>query len=306
MAQPSESQIAEVYLDNWNPDGGWVRTQAQEEVGREERGDYSAVFYLVHAIHGKFDAKEALDDNASLLVLKIEPKTTDPSKTFLRFKVTLKCTRTRSSVEHPYIAAADPALGGERVLDDFIINKSKDLSYGASLSAQGSAVPLSGGVNMSKSQGETYNLRERHTISARVDKTNARSVRDCAWWELRAAPTASQGIGDFFTVAVVIHRSKGQQFTITADTEADLGGISDKLRRFEGIFHRRKEGTPLGTYGPVGNKPMTPTPAGIDPNNLRCSTDSPEVVRKSLCVGVHLPETEAPLATLGTPLSFIV
>ena len=300
MAQSTEIKKIETYMDEWFPDGGWTRTKADKEVAREDRGTYKTIFYLTHEVHGRFDYAEDVDDNASLLVFRIEPKADDPTVQFLRFKVTLRCSKARSSDDAPYFSAADPALRGEQVLDTFVINRSKTFTTGASVNVQAPSA-ASGGANVSSTTADSYEVRQRHTISARIEKGSTRSThRDCAWWELKAAPRAGQGIGDYLTVAVVVHRGKGQQVTLTADTEAELSSLSDKFRRLN-PFHRKRDGSDLGNYGPMPSKAQV-IPEGVNENCLNDSTDSQKAVRENLHVGVHLPEKEPPLTTSGKML----
>jgi len=295
------TKIAEVFLDDWDPESAWVRTQAQDEQAREDKGNYSTVYYLVHEVHGRFEKDKGGDDNASLIVIKIQPKATDSGDIFLWFKVTLRCEKAKTTDDQPYFTGADPALNGERTLGDFIINKSISNTYGLSFDAKAAPIPVGPSANLSRTKTDAYAKHEKDTIKTQLAFSRTGLTKpNSAWWELKASLTSGQGIGDYLTVALVVHRGKGQQFSIIADTEAKLDSFSDKLRR---PFRKKKEGTLLGIYGPAPKDLTKQTiPPGVDPKTLRTSTDDPDVVRNNLHVGVHVPESEDPLTTKGMSL----
>ena len=298
---PLGKEIIVAYLDDFDDDAAQVRSQVKGAENRDIHRDYSAGFYLVYELHGRLSKDSTCDDDASLLVFRIQPKTNNDLHKFQSFKATLKCERVNPADDRAYFAAAAPAMDGEQVLERFDVNVSNTRSLSANLNLNGGPAPVSGGFSGSSTGKEDFTLRQAHTISADVGQSSLRVPRkkpDCAWWELKAAPKAGQGIGDYFTVAVVVHRGDGKQVRITASTEARIGGsMASKLRN---SFGTKKDDIILGIYG-TRTASQTVLPQ-IDVNSLLNSTDFPEVERKILHVGVHVPEDTAALVVLGRAL----
>ncbi|KAH6961866.1 hypothetical protein BKA56DRAFT_185824 [Ilyonectria sp. MPI-CAGE-AT-0026] len=251
-------------LDEWTKGGVEVRSDVAPQIAVLSKTAYSVSFQLLHEIHGQFE-KNTVND-ASLVVLKITPRTDSRDRFFKRLTVKLTVQagqRGRVIDEPPYIVSYEPAQKGEVQFSEKIITTARARSLQGSASGQPPVGGLSLGVTASSSTTEQWERRILHRLSSGILYDNATKGPDVIWWELEPA-AKSEGIGDCMAVALLVKRAQGSGFFIHAGCEADVGFLASANR----LFRKRQK----ATMGPFD-------PAGVDEKDLHASSTK-EILRE--------------------------
>ncbi|KAE9380875.1 ankyrin, partial [Stipitochalara longipes BDJ] len=164
------------------------------------------------------------------------------------------------------------------------INAQVPITHGASLGGQ-----LSG---TNKSEFKKTHLLKVTSKEERNDSSMPSNVYNRVAWRIFPADK-EQGIGDSFTVALLVKRPQGSRFQLAAEVDGDVGSFSANTKKFllSGVGGRKQK-TPLATF-PL-QPPNPKVPQGVLVGDLhRAAIDN--VMRDIEEVGLHLPERVNPV-----------
>lgn len=299
-----ELKTFSLQLEEHTENSATLRTDIAHHIGTAKGLGFFVDFKLVYEVHGSFDPSDT--SNASLLVIRIVPFPKDIEKQFLWFKVKLSVLSTanpRAADDDDddddeenmlQLKSFEPASQGEDFIDVYTTNESRERM--AQLSGQ---VPIAqaatvGGQITSTNKSEfqrTHLLR----VKGREEQSHSdlpRNVFNQAAWNIHAA-NEQQGIGDSFTVAMLIKRPPGTEFQLVTEVDGEVGSFLAGARKFISSNVRgKKPPTQLATF-PIdfSNEKVPP---GVSAKDLhRASTDN--VMRDIEDIGLHLPEKAAPM-----------
>jgi hypothetical protein len=284
-------------LENYVPDGLKIKKAAlPERLVITKKSKFSVDFELVYEVHGGYDMGD--EDNASLLVIRVVPRPDDLKRQFVWFKVTLtvlpeerKGQRTDEDKDSgPLLASFEPASSGDEFVDVFTENETRETALKGNLQVQ--MFGVTPGVEASMRHKCEFKTHHLLRIKSGTDRTNmALSERKVnrVWWELRAADP-KDGIGDSFTVALLVKRPKGSKFRIEANTDGVIGVLSETLKKFVPTGLRsKKDPSLLDVFGPARAGSVQRLPKGVDEKNLQAASED-NVMKGIDEVGLHLPE----------------
>ncbi|KAI1658872.1 hypothetical protein F4813DRAFT_32127 [Daldinia decipiens] len=292
--------IKTLSLENYVPDGGQVRDDIAPKLGTITRSEFEVEFQLIYEVHGDYNKGDK--DNASLLVIRILPKAHNHTRQFGWFKVTLTIAQdwTDSSKESeddesiPLIESIEPASRGTQFVDVFTTNETPERAVKGSIQAQiyGATAGLEGS-NTSKSEFKTHHLLKVKSGTQRTVKALSRKKVNRVWWTLEAAKK-EDGIGDSFTVALLIKRPRGSKFRLEAHTDGEIGTFKEKVKYVATGFWSKNEDKLLDIFGPAGNIKDQKIPKDIDVHNLHAASTE-NIMQRIEEVGLHLPEQRRPV-----------
>lgn len=287
--------IKTLSLEYYIPDGGQVRSDIKPNLGTITRSDFSVNFELVYEVHGSYNKDD--NNNASLLVIKIIPKPDDIKRQFVWLKITLTLLPEGGIQQGeedeetvPLLRSLEPASSGEQFADVFTTNETKEHGLKGSIQAQ--VWGVSPGIESSSSSTSEYKkhhlLRVRSGTSRTINSLPRRLVNS-VWWEVRAA-NKDDGIGDSFTVALLIERPQGSRFRLEANIDGEIGLFSEKVKNFLPTGLRsKKDPVLLGIFGASNKVSDQKAPPGISPDDLHAASID-GAMKEIAEVGLHLPE----------------
>ncbi|KAI0895985.1 hypothetical protein F4806DRAFT_496110 [Annulohypoxylon nitens] len=293
-------------LEEYTQNAGTVRTDINPSAGTIRRPGFSVDFEIIYEVHGSYDPSD--HDNASLLVIRIIPFPKDIERQFLWFSIKLSVIpaahKSGKPASNDYdddddesgilrVTSFEPASQGDQFIDVYTTNEARERM--AQISAQ---VPITSTASLGGQYSATDKLEFQNVHTLRVngrgdrsDMTLPHQIYNGAKWNISAA-NKTQGIGDSFTVALLIKRPEGSSFQLAAEVDGDVGSFSANARKLlpsNGGGRRRQ--TPLRTF-PRTNVTQK-IPPGILVGDLhRASTDN--VLKTIKEIGLHLPEQATP------------
>ncbi|EAU38492.1 predicted protein [Aspergillus terreus NIH2624] len=283
-------------LETYIPGAAEVKSDLPEQQSSVQYSNFTVKFQVLYEVHG--DYKSTSTNDASLVVFKIIPESTDPKQSLLSFDVTLTILpdgRLDEPRNVPILRSYEPNSAGAEYIKVRTTNETLERTWEGN--AQLDVMGFSPGIKGSRTKRTEF--EKQHVLQiesgfgrsppAPLGKTNE------VWWRIRAADIKDSGIGDSFTVALLIRRPATSSFQIMAKVDGEIGNLRDQMKRLiPSGFRSKKNPTVLGTYGPRTGQESTEVPNGIDRHNL--SAASKDDVMKSIKeIGLHLPE-EARLA----------
>lgn len=243
---------------------------------------YSVQFHRLEEAHGSLTSNTANVDNASLIVLRITPKTDSPKRRFKNFTVTLtlESGNINSNADAPSMVAFEPASDGDEYFQEYITNVTKTTMYQGTLGVKPSMVDLS--FSPSKSTARQSEDRRLLKLTATPFGETA-GIDTEVKFEITPA-TEKNGIGDRLAVALIVKRAPGTSFFIKAVTSANVSyRLEDSLHWVPGKDHGSV--LRLGPLGPQKTGVQT-NPQGISVNDMMAAADKG---LKKLAY-LHLPE----------------
>lgn len=234
MIRKLKSFDTEIYT----PGSAQVRDDALPTLETIIGSGFAVDFDLVYEVHGGYDTGD--EDNASLLVVRVVPRPDDLKRQFLWLKVTLtvlpdgvKGQRGHEDEYNvPLLTSMEPASGGDQFADVFTTNESRETALKGTLQAQiWGVTPGAESSRTSKSEFKAHHLLR---VKSRRDSTYmalSKKSFNRVWWEIHAA-NKEDGIGDSFTVALLVKRPKGFKFRLEANTDGEIGVLSEKVKKF--------------------------------------------------------------------------
>lgn len=297
--QPVLKTLNSLSLDNYDPGGKRKKSGLPEKLHTILKSKFSVHFELIYEVQGGYNVGD--EDNASLLVIRIIPRPDNLTRQFLRFKVTLtvlpeetKYTNGQPGVENedsePLLDSIEPASSGTQFADVFTTNETRETALKGNLQVQ--IYGVTPGVEGSRSSTSEFKAHHLLKVTSGTERTNmalSKKRANSVWWEIRAA-NADDGIGDSFTVAMLVKRPKGSKFRIEANTDGEIGVLSEQLKRFVHTGLRsKKDPSPLGVFGPAQAGSVQRAPKGVDERNLHAASRD-NILKAIDEVGLHLPE----------------
>lgn len=295
-----DQKLIEVGLDDWDPTHGFLRSELEEEAGQQTKKAhrYNVRYLIKHEVHGTWKTAEGgPTDDASLVVLKIVPDAGKAGRTFRSLEVTLALDRIGSDDGGLYFAAFEPAQDGAMKVDSEELEVTDTTTNELSLKGAAPGSVFAGEGKRSSARSVKSTVKRIHKIEAGFGRSNSRAApKTRIFWRLTAVQEAV-GVGDSFTIAVVVRRAPGRHFTIRADTTGELGKLWDHLPG----GRKEIELTPFGKREKLRNAKLD----GVDENNLYKSCEgNSEPLRALVGSGVHVPELALPLSHYPGTLLF--
>ncbi|OTA95156.1 hypothetical protein M434DRAFT_226083 [Hypoxylon sp. CO27-5] len=248
-------------------------------LGTVKQTGYSIIFQSLHEVNGSMDKNAA--DNATLLVIKISPRTGTNSY-FKNLSMALKVKPAPHSPRNsklPEIDGFEPGQQGAVFIKESNINRTELSEVQANVSAHGAGANL--GIAAKKSTSDEKQLRSLHTVKAEPSWNSADQI-DKVTWKISPADKAD-GIGDYIVVAMVVKRTKGCQFIIEVENKANVGILSKAANVFRGATK-----VSLGPFGAQRKDERDyAIPTGVDEKNLATALQSSTVNELAF---VHVPE----------------
>ncbi|CAG9975207.1 unnamed protein product [Clonostachys byssicola] len=289
------SGVISLPLELLNEDYGTVRSDIVPTVAQAAVAGFYVDFKIVYEIHGSFDPGD--DNNASLLGVRIFPFPKDSTKQFKEFEVKLSVLADKDSPNDiPVLKSFEPASEGAQFVDAFTTNESLEHSNEISGELKPWDVASLGAKTSSVRKSEftkTHRLSVRAS-SQRSSTTLSRSIHNQATWKIIPA-TKEQGIGDCFSVSLLIQRPSGTKFQLLAEVNGNVGSRAENSKEWlkTSIQGKRRPST-LGTFPSDNVSSRGDAPPGVDSKDLhRASTAG--LMSKFNDVGLHLPEHAPPL-----------
>ncbi|KAJ5657426.1 uncharacterized protein N7484_001075 [Penicillium longicatenatum] len=286
---------------------GKVRSDIRERIGTHGTPSCNVEFQCAHIIHGDYEPSDR--DNASLLVLKASPVPKKPSRTIVKLTLGLTvlpehCQQRDihtlddwGSAKLPTLISFEPAGDGAEQLNMRTTIETHETAYNGSFT--GGAFGVSGGLGASST--ETTQYKKNHMLRTNVALTRLRETRDVlpatkynqVTWNL-AAGTEDTGIGDSFTVALLVKRPTGEGFSLWVHSRSETNSNKDKLgntftKATQSIMGDRLHFLQGFSPGEGSSAAATEIPEGIDRHNLHAASTEDRL--KQLRLGIHLPET---------------
>lgn len=295
----------QLQLEDYRPNAATLRTDIAPSAGTAKGPGFYVDFKIVYEVHGGFEPPDR--DNASLLVIRIVPFPKDIERQFLSFSVKLSvqaaAEKKRQSTFHdddndenkmPQFRSFEPASQGQQFVDVYTTNETRERM--AQLNGQ---VPImqaaSFGGQLSATNKSEFTRTHILKVSSREERDDLEvphNVYNRVAWTISAA-NKDQGIGDSFTVALLVKRPPGSRFRLAAEVDGDVGSFLAKTKKFVSLgIGGKKPPTLLASFPshPSNQK----VPRGVDVGDLhRASTDN--VMRDIKEVGLHLPEQANPV-----------
>jgi len=264
---------------------GELRSSTKYRFGTLTDKGYSVDFHRLEEAHGSLASGKSDTDDASLVVLRVTPKTDSAKRRFRNFTVTLTLEPADiySNADPPFLPAFEPGADGEEYFQEHVTNVTKTGTHQGTFGVKASTADFS--YSPSKST-------ERQFEDRRLLKLTAKSDGDTEGFDTKVkfeiTPAVEKnGIGDRLAVALIVKRAPGTMFFIKAVTSAK---VSYRLEDTLHWRHGKDHGSALrmGPFGPQKTGVQT-NPKGIDITNMMAAADKG---LKSLAY-LHLPEKGA-------------
>ncbi|EPE06506.1 ankyrin unc44 [Ophiostoma piceae UAMH 11346] len=284
-------------------EGATLRTDVATSLGEAPGNDFTVDFQLLYEVHGALDPGD--EDNASLLVVRMIPLPRKPDVQFGTLNVQLSVdlvsgaggAATDDDADMANVVSFEPAAEGAQFVDVYTTNEERTGSLKASATvpiAQAASLGLEASHGTKSSFTRTHLLR----VKANAVRTNpsipVRS-RNGALWRIKAA-NKEQGIGDSFTVAMLVKRPRGSSFQLVADVSGHIGTFSEKTGKIiDSLIRRKRPPTRLAIL-PLDRDNARIPPGVLEDDLHRASTEN--VMRQIDEVGLHLPELARPVTVI--------
>ena len=280
-------------------EGATLRTDVATSLGDAPGNDFTVDFQLLYEVHGALDPGD--EDNASLLVVRMVPLPRKPDVQFGKLHVQLSVDLVSGTggamgddEEMATLVSFEPASEGAQFVDVYTTNEERTGSLKVSATvpvAQAASLGAEGSQGSKSTFTRTHLLRVR----GRAVKTNPTMPfrsQNGALWQIIAA-NKEQGIGDSFTVAMLIKRPRGSSFQLVAEVRGHIGTFSEKTGKIiDSLIRRKRPPTRLAIL-PLDRKNARIPPGVLEDNLHRASIDN--VMRQIAEVGLHLPELARPV-----------
>ncbi|KAI1491854.1 hypothetical protein F5X96DRAFT_629732 [Biscogniauxia mediterranea] len=291
---PNDEGIVTVSLDEYFEDGGQVKSDLPDEGGRQDKHGYDIQYQILAQEHGNWEPKSPYD--GSLVVLKVVPIIDNSLKNnFKHLKITLFVEKEFNSDTNdmePLIVSYEPAQEGAIAVDHASYSIEKTHTNEMSLEGKFLGDVGSGGGKITNSTKTAHEVLKLHSIKSHTERKSARNKLDRAVvWEITAVDPA-RGVGDSITIAMLIRRTRGSEFSIIADTVGTLGRFNNLLNKCD----KRNKVVRIPSFGKK-SKRLEGMNVDVDETDLHAlSQGTPtalsDIVKKS---GVHLTETVSPV-----------
>ncbi|KAL4969564.1 uncharacterized protein BDV14DRAFT_195829 [Aspergillus stella-maris] len=290
-------------LDDYNPASGQVKSDLPDEHARYEGSNLSVAFQMLYEVHGDHKAPNRVQD-ASLLVVKMIPSSHKPKEHLVSFKVTLTVLPDDQQKGYlgwdqaPILTSYEPSSSGAQHIKVLTTNETLERAFEGAL--QFDALGAAPGVKGTRTRKTEYEKQHLLQIRSGTDRHGSLPVgkRNTVWWQIQAADVKNSGIGDSFTVALLIHRASASSFQLQATVDSEIGNLAGRVKEFiPSGLRSRKLPTVIGRYGPGIGEQSTEMPPGIDRNNLGAASKN-NVITALKEIGLHRSE-EAKLANYG-------
>ncbi|KAF3069900.1 hypothetical protein CFAM422_006811 [Trichoderma lentiforme] len=265
-------------LEDYIPDGGQVRSDILQNLGTITRSNFSVDFELVYEVHGNYNRNDK--DNASLLVIKVIPKPDNLKRQFVWLKITLTLLPEGGIQQGeedegtvPLLRSLEPASSGEQFADVFTTNETRERGLKGSIQAQVWGVsPGIEGSSSSTSEYKKHHLLRVKSGTCRTIRSMSRKTVNGAWWEVHAA-NKNDGIGDSFTVALLVARPQGSKFRLEANIDGEIGVLSETVKTFiPSGLRSKKDPVLLDIFGTSNSILDQKAPPGIFPDHLHAAS----------------------------------
>ncbi|KAL4923525.1 uncharacterized protein BDV17DRAFT_237241 [Aspergillus undulatus] len=290
-------------LDDYDPASGQVKSDLPDEHARIEGSNFSVKFQMLYEVHGDYKSASAHED-ASLLVIRMIPFSHDPKEHLVSFKATFTILpdeqqqQQQGSVDWsqaPILTSYEPSSGGAQHIKVLTTNETLEQAFEGALQFEGFGV--SPGVKGSRTRRTEYDKHHMLQIESGAHRTGSIPVvkHNTVWWRIQAADVKGAGIGDNFTVALLIRRAPASSFRLQATVDSEIGNFAAKLKGYvPSGLRSRKLPTTIGRYGPGIGQESTEVPDGIDRRNLSAASKN-NVMKGLKEIGLHLPEEARPV-----------
>ncbi|TFB01045.1 hypothetical protein CCMA1212_006896 [Trichoderma ghanense] len=275
-----EDESVDIDLDQDEHSQGEVKSTVKHNFGGTVGKGYSASIRRLEEVHGSLD--NGVEDDGSLLVLKVTPKTDSTKRMFKSFSVTLKLEGPPDgdfNGDPPSLAAFEPAADGDEYFQEKIthITQSRTLETGLSVkppTALESTISHTSEVEKQFDQRRLLKLSaESHGLYPGIDTTVKFTLEPAS---------QDEGIGDSLAIALIVKRCPGSNFYISVLTEAEVGFRARDLVSWKNRLHNSLR---IGPFGPATSNRET-SPPGVDKTNLQAASNQ---ILKSLAY-LHMPE----------------
>ncbi|KAG5746817.1 hypothetical protein H9Q72_003503 [Fusarium xylarioides] len=289
------SGVISLPLEVHSEDSGTVRTDIVPTVAQAQAAGFYVDFKIVYEIHGSFDQGDY--DNASLLGVRIFPFPKDSKKRFEEFEVKLTVLADQDSPDEiPQLKSFEPAHDGEQFVDAFTTTESLEVSKEISGELKPWEVASLGAKRTSARKSE---FTQTHHLSVkawpqRSSTSLPLSIHNRAKWKITPA-TKEQGIGDCFSVSLLIWRPSGAKFRLVAEVSGNVGSRAENSKEWlKTNLQGKRSPSTLGTFPSDNVSLWGDAPPGVDSKDLhRASTTG--LMSKFNDIGLHLPEHAPPL-----------
>ncbi|KAL4937617.1 hypothetical protein BDV06DRAFT_232464 [Aspergillus oleicola] len=290
-------------LDDYNPASGQVKSDLPDEHARYEGSNLSVAFQMLYEVHGDHKAPNWVQD-ASLLVIKMVPFSNKPKEHLVSFKVTLTVLPYDQQKGYldwdqaPILTSYEPSSSGAQHIKVLTTNETLEQAFEGAL--QFDALGAAPGFKGTRTRRTEYEKQHLLQIRSGTDRHGSLPVgkRNTVWWQIQAADVKNSGIGDSFTVALLIRRASASSFQLQATVDSEIGNLAGRVKEFiPSGLRSRKLPTVIGRYGPGIGEQSTELPPGIDRHNLGAASKN-NVITGLKEIGLHRSE-EAKLADFG-------
>ncbi|KAI5861310.1 hypothetical protein GGS23DRAFT_145793 [Durotheca rogersii] len=208
----------------WGPPGADVSSIIASAANQPE---VLVDYRILYEVHGSFDPWDT--DNASLVVIAIDPFPTDRGRQFLRLSVRVSA-----------LAVPDENVQGDGARRNDVVrieafepsSREQPVYVWATNEARRSLASLQPGASREKpSTAHTSKPERTHMLRVKSGWETANNGYGYASWEVSAAEKA-RGIGDSFTVAVLVRRPSGARFRLALAVNGDAGTFCRKALEF--------------------------------------------------------------------------
>lgn len=284
-------------------EGATLRTDVAPSLGEAPGNDFTMDFQLLYEVHGALDPGD--EDNASLLVIRMVPLPRKTDAQFGRLNVQLSVDLVSENGETAEdddeiasLLSFEPAAAGAQFVDVYTTNEERTGSLKASATVP-VAQAASLGFEASHGSKSTFTRTHLLRVKANAVKTSPTipsQLRNGARWQITAA-TKEQGIGDSFTVAMLVKRPRGSSFQLVAEVNGHIGTFSEKSGKIiDSLIRRKRPPTRLAVL-PLDRRNAKIPPGVLEDELHRASTDN--IMRGIEEVGLHLPELARPVTVIA-------
>ncbi|KAI1086804.1 hypothetical protein F5B19DRAFT_477797 [Rostrohypoxylon terebratum] len=252
-------------LEEYTQNAGTVRTDINPSAGTIRRSGFSVDFEIIYEVHGCYNPSD--HDNASLLVIRIIPFPKAIQQQFLWFSIKLSVIpavhKSGKPASNDYdddddddesgmlqVTSFEPASQGDQFIDVYTTNEARErmAQLGTEVSATSLASLNSRYSDTRKSEFQNVHILRVNGRGDRSDMALPHRICNGAKWKISAADK-NQGIGDSFTVALLVKRPEGSSFQLAAEVDGDVGSFSANVKKFLPLnWSGRRRQTPLCTF----------------------------------------------------------
>ncbi|KAF2260628.1 hypothetical protein CC78DRAFT_547361 [Lojkania enalia] len=262
---------------------GQVRSSVKYHFGTITEKRYTAEFRRLDEVHGRFNGSSPIVDNASLLVIRIVPKTDSSKRRFKEFTIAFTVqpdNSISSNDDAPWISAYEPAGDAAEYFQEHITTVSKTSSIGASLTGK---PPVGVEPSVTSSVSTQRQFEQRRLLKLTARSFGEQRGRDTTVFYRLEPAFEPDGIGDSLAAALIIRRAPGASFYLKAVTTAKVSYRLGDAPTWH-LGKSQENSLRLGPFTPKASEQTRPP--GVDQSNLEAASYQ---ILKDLAY-VHMPE----------------